>query len=356
MASRNIVAIGASAGGISALLYIAGKLPADLASAILIVVHTGADSPGILHQLLSRAGPVPASVALDGKPIQLSNIYIAPPDYHLLIKDQRLHVARGPKENGFRPAIDPLFRTAARNFGQRVVGIVLSGGLDDGTDGLRIIKECGGIAIAQNPEEAEFPSMPASAIRNVAIDHIARLDDIPALIERYAEGNASKEPPMRPTIDPPDVAEKGDNALPDYRPLGEPSALTCPECGGALWEKRIDKQLKYRCHVGHMFTGDGLMSESSRILEQSLWTAVRTMEEAAEIRRRMSRIASDPKWKRLAPPYADQADELERRAAVIRKLLESGVRHFEIEHLRKVNPSGNGSPRQGATRRKKKKS
>ena len=347
--------IGASAGGISALLHIAGKLPADLAAAILIVVHTGADSPGILHQLLSRAGPVPASVALDGKPLQLGNIYIAPPDFHLLIKDQRLRVARGPKENGFRPAVDPLFRTAARNFGERVVGIVLSGGLDDGTDGLRIIKECGGIAIAQNPEEAEFPSMPASAIRNVAVDHIARLDDISALIERYADGNVLKRSRMRPTADRPDVAEAGDNALPSYRPRGEPSALTCPECGGALWEKRTGNQLKYRCHVGHMFTGDGLMSESSRILEQSLWTAVRTMEEAAEIRRRMARIPRNPQWKGLSPPYADQAAELERRAAVIRKLLESGVRHFEIEHLRKVNHSGNGGPRKGATRRKKKK-
>ena len=354
MASRNIVVIGASAGGISALLHIAGNLPADLAAAILIVVHTGADSPGILHQLLSRAGPVPASVAVDAKAIQPGNIYIAPPDYHLLIKDRRLRVARGPKENGFRPAVDPLFRTAARNFGKRVVGIVLSGGLDDGTDGLRIIKEYGGIAIAQNPEEAEFPSMPASAIRNVAVDHIARLDEIPALIERYANGNVSKELQIFPTSDRPDVAEAGDNALPEYGPLGEPSALTCPECGGALWEKRIDNQLKYRCHVGHMFTGDGLMSESSRILEQSLWTAVRTMEEAAEIRRRMARIRRDPKWKGLSPAYDKQAAELERRASVIRRLLESGARHFEIEHLQKVNPARNGSPRKGARHRKKK--
>ena len=122
-----------------------------------------------------------------------------------------------------------------------------------------------------------------------------------------------------------------------------------------MWRKRIGKQLKYRCHVGHMFTGDGLMSESSRILEQSLWTAVRTMEEAAEIRRRMARIAGDSKWKGRIPPYNQQAAELERRAAVIRNLLESGARHFEIEHLQKVNPSGNGGPRKGVKRRKTKK-
>jgi two-component system chemotaxis response regulator CheB len=353
--SRNIIVIGASAGGIAALLHIARNLPRDLDAAILIVVHTGADSPGILHQLLSRAGPVPASLAIDGSPIRPGRIYVAPPDYHLLVKDQRLRVVRGPKENGFRPAVDPLFRTAARNFGERVVGIVLSGGLDDGTDGLRIIKEQGGVAIAQNPEEAEFPSMPGSAIRNVAVDHIVRLDEIPALIERYASNSDGKEPCMRAGEgDLPEVVEHRDDGLANHGELGEPSALTCPECGGALWQERVGNQLKFRCHVGHMYTGDGLISASSRILEQSLWTAVRTMEEAAEIRRRMARLAESSRWKGLSPPYEMQASELEQRAAVIRNLLESGVRHFEIAHLQRVSPMNGGRKKRSGVRKRKK--
>ncbi|MGN6368514.1 MAG: chemotaxis protein CheB [Phycisphaerae bacterium] len=337
MPGRDIVVIGASAGGIPAIKQLVSRLPEDLDASVFIVVHTSPGAPGILPRLLDVAGPLHAEFAPDAHLPVHGRIYVAPPDFHVLFKNREICVAHGPKENGFRPAVDPLFRTAARNYGPRVVGVILSGGLDDGTDGMRIIKECGGIAIAQHPEEAEFPSMPASCIRNVAVDHISRLDDIPDLLVRYSKDRLPKEQHMCAGGDPPDIAESGDSALKKSEVLGSPSALTCPECGGALWESKTGSQLRFRCHVGHMFTGDGLVSEVSRTLEQSLWTAVRVMEEAAEIRRRMARVADQSKWKDLAPPYNDQAAELEHRAAVIRRLLEESARAKQVA-------DDNGSP------------
>lgn len=337
MAARDIVVMGASAGGIQTLMSLARELPADLPVSIFLVVHTSPSSPGVLPTLLARAGLFSAEFAIDGEKPQHGRFYVAPADSHLLFRDQLIHLAHGPKENGFRPAVDPLFRTAARNFGPRVVGIVLSGGLDDGTEGLRLIKECGGIAIAQNPEEADFPSMPSSAIRNVAVDHIARIAEIPALLGQYATTEL-EDTRMYPGGDQPDVAEYGNHGLQNNNVPGAPSSLTCPECGGALWERRNGNQLHFQCHVGHIYTGDGLMSESNRNLEQALWSAVRVMEESAELRRRMARIARNATWKTVAPPYLQQAEELESRAALIRQLLESNGSKNKAARQRK--PAG----------------
>jgi two-component system chemotaxis response regulator CheB len=320
------VVIGASAGGIQALTELVSKLPADLEASLFVVVHTSPSSPGILPQLLDKAGPLRARFAQHNEGIRPGRIYVAPPDLHLLFREGRMLVTHGPKENGFRPAVDPMFRTAARTFGPRVVGVILSGGLDDGTDGLRIVKECSGVAIAQHPEEATFSSMPASAIRNVQVDHIVRVEAMPALLEKYASEEMPKELHMCPDDGLPDIAEEGDSALMNKAMNGAPSALTCPECGGALWERQHGKQLRFQCHVGHVYTGDGLVSEMDRDLEQALWSAVRVMEEAAELRRRMHRIAAESTWKSFAPPYEEQAQQLERRAAVIRDLLERAAR------------------------------
>ncbi len=324
MAHRDVVVIGASAGGIAALEDLFSRIPAKAPFSFFVVVHTSASSPGVLPALLSRAGPLPASFAQDREVPRRGHIYVARPDFHLLFLRQRMRVAHGPKENGFRPAADPLFRTAARNFGARAIGIVLSGGLDDGTDGLRTIKEHNGIAIAQHPEEAVFPSMPASAIRNVNVDHIARIAEIPAILEHYAAEVLPKEVTMPPDPARIDVTDHGDHGLQNKSMNGTPASLTCPECGGALWETVNGTQLRYQCHVGHIYTGDGLVSEMDRDLEQSLWAAVRVMEEAAALRRRMAGVAKDARWNTLAPRYARQAAEIERSAASIRRVLQNG--------------------------------
>src|SRR5688572_26954993 len=183
-ANRDIIVIGASAGGVQAVMEIARHLPAEFDASIFVVIHTSPDSPGILPVLIDRAGPLSCAHAIDREIIRRGHIYVAPPDRHLLIRDDMVICTRGPKENGFRPAVDPLFRTAARRFGPRVIGIILSGGLDDGTMGLLNIKQNGGVAIAQDPGEAIFPSMPASAIQNVEVDHVLPVAEMAAVLAR----------------------------------------------------------------------------------------------------------------------------------------------------------------------------
>jgi two-component system chemotaxis response regulator CheB len=190
--ARDIVVIGASAGGVSALLEIAAGLPRGLPASLFVAVHGSPDSPGFLPDVLSRAGPLPASHAVDSERFRHGRIYVAPPDRHMLLTERSIKVTRGPRENGFRPAVDPLFRSAAEGHGSRVIGIVLSGGLNDGTHGLRAIKEQGGIAVVQDVDEALVSSMPASAIQNVNVDHVVTVRELPALLARLVEQPARK--------------------------------------------------------------------------------------------------------------------------------------------------------------------
>src|SRR4051812_27469340 len=261
---RDIIVIGASAGGVQALQELMRGLPADFPAAIFVVVHTSPSSPGILPQILDRAGPLPASHADHGQRIRKGRIYVAPPDYHMLLSDGKVLVTKGPKENGFRPAVDALFRTAARAHGPRVVGVVLTGGLDDGTVGLTHIKSEGGIAVAQDPMEAVFASMPRSAIDNVDVDYVVPVAAMPALFSRLASEPLSGGVTMsRRGNRQPDVAEAGKAVLQMEKSEGPPSPFTCPECGGALWERKDGKVNRFQCHVGHSYTSESLVSEKN---------------------------------------------------------------------------------------------
>ena len=253
MQGHDIIVIGASAGGIQALQELVADLPADLPASLFVVVHISPDSLGVLPNILNRQGMLQAEYAVNGRPIEHGRIYIAPPDHHLLLKPDHMRVSRGPKENGFRPAVDPLFRTAARAYGARVIGVVLSGGLDDGTTGASQVKQFGGTVIAQDPREATFSSMPESCIQNVDVDHVLQVAQMPEVLVRLA-----REPVPQGVQDmsrakhlQPDIAEVGTEALVTGEMPGPPSAFTCPECGGALWELRDGKLLRFRCHVGH---------------------------------------------------------------------------------------------------------
>jgi two-component system, chemotaxis family, protein-glutamate methylesterase/glutaminase len=319
---HDIIVMGASAGGMQVVIEILRGLPRDLPAAVFVVLHTAPSSPGILPQILDRASALSCAHAKDGERIQRGRVYVAQPDHHILLKDGRIVLTRGPRENGFRPAVDPLFRTAARVYGPRVIGVVLSGGLDDGTEGLLLVKRHGGIAVVQDPEEAIFPSMPASAIQTVEVDHVLPTAAIAPMLVRLAhqpvaegalpmaEGNGAAR----------DVAEGGDNALQTGMP-GPPSKFTCPDCGGALWELRDGRLIKYRCHVGHGYTPDGLVAAQSEALETALWSALRALEENADLRRRMARRAAKGNWPQLVRQYELQAAETEERATVIRNLL-----------------------------------
>jgi two-component system, chemotaxis family, protein-glutamate methylesterase/glutaminase len=334
MAHRDIVVIGASAGGLHALLDLLAPLPVKLPASIFVVVHTSPDGTRLLPEILQRSGASNVGYARDGQTIEPNRIYAAPPDHHLLLKRNVMRVVRGPRENRFRPAVDPLFRTAARAYGARVIGIVLSGGLDDGTHGLELIKRHGGIAIAQDPQHAVMPSMPLSAIQNVEVDYILRPSEIgarlPLLIGETVEDDAALIPGG------PDVAEGIQDNLRTGRVPGPPSPFTCPECGGALWELEDSKLLRFQCHVGHGYTGDALMWEQHEELEHTLWAGLRALEEQAGLRRRMAQHAERVGRLASAREFERLAKEAEVRAATMRRVL---LRPEEDRDLQLVEPA-----------------
>ena len=334
MAYRDIIVIGASAGGLQALVELLTPLPKDLEAAIFVVVHTAPDGTGLLPQILERSGAAHVAYAEDGEEIEPGRIYVAPPDRHLLIKRGLVRVVSGPRENLFRPAVDPLFRTAARAYGARVVGIVLSGGLDDGTHGLELIKRHGGIAIAQDPQQAVMPSMPLSAIQNVEVDYILRATEIggklPLLVRETVEDDAALVP------EEPDVAEGTQDNLQTGHVPGPPSPFTCPECGGALWELEDGKLLRFRCHVGHGYTAEALMSDQHEELEHTLWAGLRALEEQAGLRRRMAQHAEKVGRLESAREFDRHAKEAETRAATLRRLLVGKEQQGELHLVQPV--------------------
>lgn len=283
MAGHDIIVIGASAGGVEALLEMARQLPAGLLAALFIVVHRPAEGPSLLPELLSNAGALPAIEARESMPIERGCIYIAPADRHLLIERDHLHTARGPKENGFRPAVDALFRTAARTYGERVVGVVLTGMLDDGTAGLLDIKRHGGIAVVQDPADALYPSMPQSALRYVAVDAVLPLADIaPALVRLAAMPTLHNEFPEST-----EIVTMNQQAQEQTGEPGVPVPLSCPDCEGVLAEFYDGELLRFRCQTGHIFSRESLLTTQTDMLDRSLWAAYNSLGERVYLARRL---------------------------------------------------------------------
>lgn len=312
--------IGASAGGLAVLCELMRGLPMRFPAALFVAVHTSADNPGVLPQILARFGPLPVAFARDGEAITRGRIYVAPPDYHLLVERGWVRVTRGPKENGFRPAVDSLFRTAARSYGPRTIGLVLSGALNDGTHGLSLIAEVGGVALAQDPQEALIPSMPLSAIQNVEVRRVLHSAEIAGVLAEIVREQV--EVPEGAVDREPDVGA-GATSSQRETPPGVPSGYTCPECGGAMWE--VDpsgKLLRFRCHVGHGFTAEALIARQENDLDAAIWTALRTLEEHVALCRRVAGRADERGLPGLAARYRRDADEGAMRAEVIRAALE----------------------------------
>ena len=324
MTGHDIIVIGASAGGVEALTQLVGGLPEDLAASIFVVLHIPANSTSILAKILDRAGRLPAVTAKDYEAIQPGRIYVAQSDYHLLVKRGHVRMTRGPKENTSRPAIDPLFRTAARYYGRRVIGVVLTGTLDDGTAGLLSIKSRGGIAIVQDPDEALYSGMPRSALENVAVDHCLPLAEIPALLVRLVnepveeEGESAVSNDMQKEID---IAEMELDELKDEHRPGAPSRYTCPECHGVLFEIDEEALLRFRCRVGHAYSAETLLSEQSGALEAALWAALRSLEENVSLARRLAERMRERGNMISATRFDERADELQNRVGVIRNVL-----------------------------------
>jgi two-component system, chemotaxis family, protein-glutamate methylesterase/glutaminase len=314
---HDVVVVGASAGGVQALVELAQRLPGDLPAALLVVLHLG---PGksALPEILSRAGPLPACHPADGEQLRPGRIYAAPPDQHMVLRDGRIKLLRGPRENGHRPAIDVLFRSAARTYGSRVVGLVLTGNLDDGTAGLLAVKRQGGIAMVQDPAEASYPSMPKSAMESVEVDHVLPVAGLAARLAQLARtpaptngGQIGREPEMEEWLGQPGAE------------IGVPSGFTCPDCHGALWERPEGELVRYRCRTGHAFSPDSLAQAQEEGLEAALWAALRALEERISLARRIAKRMRDSGLEGGAERYDAQAEAALAHVGLLRGMLTS---------------------------------
>lgn len=331
VATHDIIVIGASAGGVEAISALVTPLPRDLRAAIFVVLHV-ARGRSVLPEILTRSGRLPAVHPKDGDEIHYGRIYVAPPDHHMVLEPGRIRVVHGPSENGVRPAVDPLFRSAAREYGPRVVGIVLTGSLDDGTAGLAAIKNAGGIAVVQNPAEAFAPSMPRSAIEYVRADHILPLQEIAVLISTLAHERAD-------TVDvadslhlqpaEPDLAHPGIAARDSDRP-GRVSVFTCPECNGTLWETDDQGILRFRCRVGHVYSQDSMLAAQTDTVDRALWAALRSLEERAALTRRMAERARGRQQSFVARAFAERARVAQDHADIVRDLLRNRTAAHEV--------------------------
>jgi two-component system chemotaxis response regulator CheB len=284
MNARDVIVIGTSADRIAALSLLVSTLPADLPASIFVVRHSAPELPSILPRLIERAGRLTASHALDGELIRKSHVYVAPPDHHMLLDDGNISLSKGPKENRMRPAVDPLFRSAALTFRERVVGVILSGTLDDGTAGLWSVKHRGGVTIVQDPLDAKYPSMPQSALNNVKVDHCVPLADIGPLLIEFA--NDDVETPDDQGCDVCNRLEAENRiALGDWtsvravQHLGKLTRFNCPDCHASMWQLDSDNFIRFRCSTGHAFTGDALLATQNDTIENVLHDALRAIEE-----------------------------------------------------------------------------
>lgn len=327
MPGHDIVAIGASAGGLEALIAIVRALPGDLPASLFVVMHVPPDGTSALPAILTRSGSMPASHPGDGEVIEQGHIYVAPPDHHLLVEEGQVRVVRGPRENRHRPAVDPLFRTAARAYGPRLIAVVLSGMLDDGTAGLVAVGRRGGVSVVQDPRDALFPGMPENAIKYDHPGYVAPVAEIGPLLARLVHEPASaagRGPVSR------GMEMEADDAALDMATINDPdkpgnlSVFGCPECGGVLWEMEEGTLLRYRCRVGHAYTADSLVAEQSLHLEAALWAALRGLEEKAALTRRLAQRSRGSGHDFLAQRYDEQERDAERHAAVIRTLILNG--------------------------------
>jgi two-component system chemotaxis response regulator CheB len=292
--------------------------------------------------------------ARHGQSIRLGRAYVAPPDQHLLIGRDRMALSRGPRENGFRPAIDPLFYTAARSYKNRVIGVLLSGGLDDGTYGLTVIKENSGIAIVQNPDEAVINGMPLSAIKNVEVDHIVKARELPELLTQLVgrtvrTGEVNNMAELEPAAETEELHSWGAET-----PVlnGPPSIFTCPECGGSLWELQEGKVARFRCHEGHSFSVDSLVLQQDDKLENALWTAARVLQEKAVLRRHLAQRVSQQGLTLVASDYEKQAADAEAKAAIIRRLVENTAGQGTTPEPRKKPPRRRSAKRSRTSKAK----
>lgn len=318
-----VIVIGASAGGVRAILDLVEQLPDDLDAAILVVLHIDSyDSH--MPALASRRSALVASYGTDGDGIEPRHIYFAPPDHHLMLEGRTMRLSQSAKENYVRPAIDPLFRSAALTWDGPLIGVILTGMLDDGASGLRVLKQCGGVAVVQDPDDSDSPSMPKAALAAADVDHCVPLAAMGALLTSLVRN------PMTPVPGKPPQAVDSElaltlghgNAVEILHRIGHLSTLTCPECGGTLWELDDSVPRRFRCHTGHAFTLRSLEHAHAKSASEAMWTTLRTLTEKQELLRQIAETYGGGR-EAASKAARDLSASVERAAAALRELIDA---------------------------------
>ena len=322
MAKKDIIVVGASAGGVNALRSFVKFLPVDFTGSVFIVLHIPPFSETRLAWILSKAGPLKAVQPRDGEEIKQGMIYVAASDHHLLLESGKVIVKKGPKENRFRPSIDALFRSAAYIYGPRVVGIVLSGLLNDGTSGLWSIKRMGGTTIIQEPEDAEYPQMPKNVLEYVEVDYTIPAAEMGRLLETLITEKAQKKIKLSSDemrlLKTEVIIATNDNAFEmGIIEMGELTPFTCPECHGSLVRLVEGNIIRFRCHTGHAFTASTLLADVTQSVEEMLWMGMRGMEEITMLLKNIEEHLKQLGHKEQAAIFADKAEDASHRARVI---------------------------------------
>lgn len=314
---RDLVVIGASAGGVETLKRVVGLLPGDLPAAVCIVLHIAPDAPSLLARILARAGPLPCRAARAADPLQPGEILVAPPDRHLVVEDNSVYLSVGPRENGHRPAVDVLFRSAATAKGEHVIGVILSGTRGDGAVGLAAVKSCGGAAIVQDPAEALYAGMPSTALAHVAVDAVVPSDLVAETIVAMVTGEG---PPPKAEATEPIVDSQPEDAA-----SGAAPSTICPECGGVLTERGEAGTTVWQCRVGHRYSPEGLIDAQSMDVEAAMWAAVRALEDRSRLLERMGDQTESRGQSRSARSFRAKAEATRDQARTVREALMRGA-------------------------------
>ena len=326
MPQHDLVVIGASSGGVPVLTKLVAGLPDDFPAAVFIVLHVRPDRPSQLPAILNRAGRLPVAHAVDEEPVRRGRIYVAPPGLQTYIHRGRISVRRGPVENNHRPAVDPLFRTAAHYYGSRVIGVVLSGALDDGAAGLLAVKQAGGIAIVQDPDDAVFPDMPNNALEVVDIDLRVKADDVASVLTGLvATGTSDQKQQLRSEV-PLETTEEASDASEALRSeqLGPATGFSCPDCQGTLYEVDTGTRVRFRCRVGHAYSEEAMLKAHGDAVERALWSALRTLEERTALMKKLAQYARRRGHNAIADLYDQRMDEVETDVRAIHDLIMNG--------------------------------
>jgi two-component system, chemotaxis family, protein-glutamate methylesterase/glutaminase len=318
--ARNLIVIGSSAGGLEALDALIRQLQADIHTSIFVVQHMAPENTGAaILQRLKKHKAFRCDLARNGERLAPGRIYVGPADYHLLVKKDHVLVTKGARENRYRPGIDPLFRSAAVTHGPHVIGVLLSGMLDDGTAGLTAIKKCGGVTIVQDPKDAAYPEMPQSALNNLKVDYCLPVSQMGKVVERLVNRH-----PVRAVRVPQDIRTEAiiaERVLSDVKQvsgLGEQVPYNCPNCGGVLWEMKTSKARRYRCHTGHSFTAAALLTSQTEKIEETLWVSLRMFEERKNL---LNNMAENDTYASKRRSYSEQAQATQVHIERIRAML-----------------------------------